>query len=77
MEPSRAVLAAVVDHLPNPPGLITSADLDSAYDASGGNLREALFGLYDLFEQRAERPAGTGGAGRSESAVPSGADGEK
>jgi len=55
MQPSQALLAAIVDRLPCHGGRITAADIESAYDASRGNLREALFGLYDLFEQRASR----------------------
>lgn len=77
MEPSSVLLAAVVDRLPDALGLITPADVESAYTGSRGNMREALFDLYDLFERRADRLPGAGGKGRSESAAPIGGDGEK
>jgi hypothetical protein len=46
---------AVVDHLtpPGPGCTVTQADVRERLDARSGNLREALFDLYDLHERRA------------------------
>jgi hypothetical protein len=52
---------AVVDHLtpPGPGCTVTPADVRERLAVRSGNLREALFDLYDLHERRS-----CGGAGR-------------
>jgi len=47
-----ALLAAIVARLPDHGGAITAADVDEAFHRHAGNLREALFDLYDRFERR-------------------------
>jgi hypothetical protein len=54
--PDRAATHSIVEWLlrdrrgsANP---ITRADVDQTFDACGGNIRETLFGLYDVYEQR-------------------------
>lgn len=42
----------VVRQLVTDEGLISSDDIRQAYDACGGNIRETLFRLYDLYEAR-------------------------
>lgn len=49
------LLARIVDRLPDRFGLLEDADVAETFDASGGNLREALFLLYDRFEQARSR----------------------
>jgi hypothetical protein len=41
--------------LPDHGGLITGDDIDDACRRHAGNLREALYDLYDRFERRARR----------------------
>lgn len=54
--PNRAAAHAVVEWLlrdrHGPAHAITATDVDDAFDASGGNIRETLFRLYDVYEQR-------------------------
>lgn len=60
---SPRLLAALVTRLPDHGGLIAAADIDDAFHRHGGNLREALYDLYDRFERRARSllsPAGGG-----------------
>lgn len=52
MRPSEELLSAIVDRLPLATGRITSEDIVSAFRISRGNLREALFHLYDVFEAK-------------------------
>lgn len=49
---SSILLARLVDDLPSHGGLITSADIEAAHARHGGDLRSALFDLYDRFEAR-------------------------
>lgn len=57
-ETSPGLLAEVVARLPDHGGLITAGDIDDACRRHAGNLREALYDLYDRFERRARhRPA--------------------
>lgn len=49
---SISLLSALVAALPDHGGVIAEADVVAAHAAHGGNLREALLGLYDLFESR-------------------------
>ncbi len=48
-----AILAAIVGRLPDHHGLISQHDLDEVFVRHAGNLREALYDLYDRFERRA------------------------
>lgn len=50
-----ALLAGIVADLPDHGGLIRAADIEDAFTARRGNLREALYDLYDRFERRARR----------------------
>lgn len=53
-----AVLGAIVGRLPgsdSTPRLIHETDLEEAFRAASGDVREALFLLYDTFEARARR----------------------
>ena len=54
---SEAVAQAVVAHvLDGQSTQITASDISAAYRAAGGNLRETLFKLYDVYaEARATR----------------------
>jgi hypothetical protein len=52
---TSALLGRIVADLPDHGGLVTDADVEHAYAAHGGNLREALYDLYDRFERRARR----------------------
>lgn len=49
---SPALLAALVGRLPAHAGVIDATDIDEAFLRHGGNLRDALFDLYDRFERR-------------------------
>lgn len=49
------LLARIMDRLPDRFGLVGEVDVGQTFDEAGGNLREALFLLYDRFE-RARRP---------------------
>lgn len=55
-ETTPALLAAIVRRLPAGDaldgGLIDDTDVASAFEQSSGDIREALFRLYDLFEER-------------------------
>jgi energy-coupling factor transporter ATP-binding protein EcfA2 len=55
---SPALLARIVAALPSHGGRITPADIDAAFVRHGGNLREALFDLYDRFEERVREAGG-------------------
>lgn len=50
---SVALLAELVAALPDHEGVIAETDVAAAHAAHGGNLRESLLELYDLFEYRA------------------------
>ena len=52
-ETSPGLLAEVVALLPDHGGLITGDDIDDACRRHAGNIREALYDLYDRFERRA------------------------
>lgn len=49
---SARLLAALVGRLPPHGGVIDSDDVDAAFQRHHGNLRDALFDLYDRFERR-------------------------
>lgn len=49
---SARLLVALVDRLPSHGGTIAPGDVDTAFHRHGGNLRDALFDLYDCFERR-------------------------
>lgn len=49
------LLARIMERLPDRVGLVGEVDVEQAFDEANGNLREALFLLYDRFE-RARRP---------------------
>jgi len=51
-ETSPEVLAALVALLPAHGGRIGAADIEEAFQLHGGNVREALYDLYDRFERR-------------------------
>jgi hypothetical protein len=58
-QPDRAALVAVVQWLlrHETTSRIASADVDQAFDACSGNIRETLFRLYDIYEERRRDPA--------------------
>lgn len=48
-----AVLARLIEEqLPPHHGVIQNSDIERAFETHGGNIRDALFALYDLFEER-------------------------
>jgi energy-coupling factor transporter ATP-binding protein EcfA2 len=47
-----ALLARLVDDLPDHDGFVRPPDIDAAFRATSGNLREALLVLYDCYERR-------------------------
>lgn len=49
---SPALLAAIVDRVPDHGGRIRAADIDAAHRLHRGDIREALYELYDRFEDR-------------------------
>lgn len=49
---SARLLAALVARLPSHGGRIAPDEIDAAFQRHGGNLRDALFDLYDHFERR-------------------------
>ncbi|MEX0668950.1 MAG: hypothetical protein WD060_00625 [Pirellulales bacterium] len=51
-ETSRGLLSAIVDRLPDHGGVIDAVDIDDAFSRHRGNVREALYDLYDRFERR-------------------------
>lgn len=55
---SPELLAAIVDALPDHGGRIDGTDIDEAFRNHEGNLREALYDLYDRFERRIRRISG-------------------
>jgi hypothetical protein len=62
--PGRAALHRVVEHLlrgrSDSGRRIAAADVDQAFDECRGDIREALFRLYDVWEsRRSEPPSGT------------------
>jgi hypothetical protein len=63
------LLSALVSRLPDHGGLISAVDIADAFDRHAGNLREALYDLYDRFERRARglRPPSADGGRRSPS----------
>ena len=50
-----ALLARLVADLPDHGGVIGPADVAEAFAARGGDVREALYDLYDRFERRTRR----------------------
>lgn len=52
---SPRLLAQLVARLPDHAGLISAHDVDDAYRRHEGNLREALYDLYDRFERQSRR----------------------
>lgn len=51
-ETHRELARRLVERLAPGAETIAAADIDRAFSACGGNLRETLFELYDLYEQR-------------------------
>ena len=49
---SPALLNRIVEQLPAHGGSITQGDIEEAFTAANGNIREALFALYDRVEAR-------------------------
>lgn len=49
---SEVVLAEIVRQLPDHGGRVTEQDLAAAFARHAGNLREALYDLYDRYERR-------------------------
>ena len=47
-----ALLTAIIDRLPGHEGHIAPADVSDAFHRHKGNVREALYDLYDRFERR-------------------------
>jgi len=53
-EPSVQLAGAVVAQLlGDGKSLVTASDIAAAYDATGGNMRETLFRLYDVYHEKA------------------------
>ena len=52
-----ALLRAVVARLPARAGRIADEEVDEAFRRHAGNVRDALFDLYDRFERRGRQPA--------------------
>lgn len=52
---SAELLRRLVAELPGHAGLIDAADVDQAYARRRGDIREALYDLYDRFERRARQ----------------------
>lgn len=53
LRPSRRMATRVARSLlPAGDATVTDADIEAAFDAAGGNMRETLFALYDLYERR-------------------------
>lgn len=52
---TRRLLSRIVDRLPDRFDLLGEADIDTAFAESSGDLREALFLLYDRFERARSR----------------------
>ena len=53
-EPSKQLAGAVVAQLlGDGKSLLTASDIAAAYDATGGNMRETLFRLYDVYHEKA------------------------
>jgi len=57
---SPSLLDGLVARLPDHGGLISVSDIDDAYRRHAGNLREALYDLYDRFERRVRGRSPTG-----------------
>lgn len=52
-QPSEELVREVVARLiPNADGAVSPNDISTAYAAAGGNMRETLFRLYDVYQQR-------------------------
>ncbi len=57
-EASEQIARAIVAQLlGDGEAIITSSDVAAAYEATGGNVRETLFRLYDVYQQKAMQPA--------------------
>jgi len=52
-ETTPALLTRLVADLPDHGGLVADADIAAAFEARRGDVREALYDLYDRFERRA------------------------
>jgi len=59
---SRRQLAEIVRRLPGAGGPLGALDIHEAYDSAAGDLREALFDLYDRFEARMLRNQSAAGS---------------
>jgi hypothetical protein len=51
-ESSPALVAAIIERLPDHHGTISAADVEQAFRCHRGNVRDALATLYDRFEER-------------------------
>jgi hypothetical protein len=51
-ESSPALVAAIIERLPDHRGTIRPADVEQAFRCHGGNVRDTLASLYDRFEER-------------------------
>jgi hypothetical protein len=49
---SPGLLATLVARLPESGDVIGTADVDEAFSRHSGNVRDALYDLYDRFERR-------------------------
>jgi hypothetical protein len=53
MQPSQQLAQTIVEKIvPADSIRLTSDDINHAFEATGGNLRETLFKLYDVYQQR-------------------------
>ncbi len=55
MKPSERLARAVVTKLLDGEAAISASELKAAYEASGGNVRETLFKLYDVYQAHEQR----------------------
>lgn len=58
LETATSVVAQILAS-ENAASVISSVDIQSLYNSHGGNLRDLLFGLYDLYERRRRRNEAT------------------
>jgi hypothetical protein len=56
LQPTSVLMRQLVRHLwPEHDRLITDREIDACFESQRGNVREAMFALYDLFESRIRR----------------------
>lgn len=56
-ETTPALLRAIVDRVPDHGGAVNETDIDAAFQRHGGNVREAVYDLYDMIERRGRLPS--------------------